>query len=98
MMGDLQVSADLKLREHSGQLNKTVLLPAAGCQFPKEGAKASEEYLQEMKENPGEDLGSPHAKLGLNTIMALLGEMTTNPGRWKPDSPEKKAIDRVHNW
>ena len=55
MMRDLQVSADLKLREHSGQLNKTVLLPAAGCQYLeaggviKEGAAPLLKPIRELK-------------------------------------------------
>ena len=90
MMADLQISQDRTLREHSGQLNKVVLMPVSAAKFPQEGAKVSEDYQLEARtrqqqtaqgsqDGPNDmelsEMGSPHVKV------ALVKEGTPPPNK-----------------
>jgi hypothetical protein len=108
MMADFQVSQDRTLREHAGQLNKVILMPANAAKFPQAGAKASEDYQEEARarqkqassgrQEEQEDLGSPHVKIALVTILAMIEEMSKNPARWTDSDPHFQVLTSVREW
>jgi hypothetical protein len=108
MMADLQVSQDRTLREHSGQLNKVVLMPANAAKFPQEGAKVNDEYQTEARtrqqrmasgsQEDMEDMGSPHVKVALVTILSMIEEMSKNPVRWGEADPHWQVLASIKEW
>ena len=113
MMADLQISQDRTLREHSGQLNKVVPMPMSAAKFPQEGAKVSKDYQLEARtrqqqtaqgsqDGPNDmelsEMGSPHVKVALVTILTMVEEMTNTPLRWGEADPHWKSLNNIKNW
>ena len=69
------ITNDWKTRENSGAL-RTVAIIHANVKgiFPKwvkDGIEENEEWRRNMKEKPGRNMGSPHVRVCLTTLMAL---------------------------
>ena len=52
-------------------------MPISGAPtgFLAEGVNEGEAFQQEVKENPGKDLGSPHIRIALKTLHSLIQEI-----------------------
>ena len=79
MLATLQIAHitnDRETRENSGALRTVALIHAnAKGEFPKwvkDGIEKNEEWMRDMRENPGENIGSPHVRVCLTTLLALL--------------------------
>ena len=79
MLATLQIAHitnDRETRENSGALRTVALIHAtARGDFPKwvkDGIEENEEWMKEMRERPGENIGSPHVRVCLTTLLALL--------------------------
>ena len=70
------ISNDRETRENSGALRTVALIHAnAKGDFPKwvkDGIEENEEWMKDMRERPGENIGSPHVRVCLTTLLALL--------------------------
>ena len=79
MLATLQIAHitnDRETRENSGALRTVALIHAtARGDFPKwvkDGIEENEEWMKEMRERPGENIGSPHVRVCLTTLLALF--------------------------
>ena len=70
------ISIDRKTRENSGALRTMALILADPRgdlpKWVKAGIEENEAWLKEMKERPGENIGSPHVRVCLIALHALL--------------------------
>ena len=70
------ISNDRETRENSGALRTVALIfadPRGDLpKWVKAGIEENEAWLKEMKERPGENIGSPHVRVCLITLHALL--------------------------
>ncbi len=79
MLATLQIAHitnDRETRENSGALRTVALIYAnAKGELPKwvkEGIEENEEWMKEMKDRPGENIGSPHVRVCLTALHALI--------------------------
>ena len=88
-LANTSIEQDRELREHTGSLNRVILMPISGAPtgFLAEGVNEGEAFQQEVKENPGKDLGSPHIRIALKTLHSLIQEILI----FKMRVPEKQS-------
>ena len=93
-IGAVQVDQDRELREHSAILNRVVLMPydkpVSG--YLSDGVDAGEEFLQEMRQRPGEEIGSPHVRVSLQTLSNLLADKDVGKDRTTGPAPGRRNI------
>ena len=79
-LANTSIEQDRELREHTGSLNRVILMPISGAPtgFLADGVNEGEAFQQEVKENPGKDLGSPHIRIALKTIHSLITDVNLN--------------------
>ena len=96
-IGAVQVDQDRELREHSAILNRVVLMPydkpVSG--YLSDGVDAGEEFLQEMRQRPGEEIGSPHVRVSLQTLSNLLADKDVGKDRTTGPAPGRRNIRLV---
>ena len=70
------ISNDRETRENSGALRTVALIHTDSKgdlpKWVKAGIEENEAWLKEMKERPGENIGSPHVRVCLITLHALI--------------------------
>ena len=73
-LANTSIEQDRELREHTGSLNRVILMPISGAPtgFLADGVNEGEAFQQEVKENPGKDLGTPHIRIALKTLHSLI--------------------------
>ena len=104
-LANTSIEQDRDIREHAGSLNRVVPMPSSGAPigFLAERVNEGEAFQQEVKENPGKDLGSPHIRIALKTIHSLIADvnLSTDPNvqqiqreieQWWSQEDESKFI------